>query len=398
MKKVFILLLISIALFSCKKKKKDDVDMTSSNSVSTDAKKKVVNNYAAIVFAVYQDSYTTMQTLQSDAQDFLANPTAAGYEKLKVDWLNARIPYEQGETFRFYYGPIDSDSIGDPLVNSWPVDGSYIDYYVDTNGDTIKTGIIYDASTYPTISQSVITNLNGVVTDEDITTGYHAIEYLLWGQNFHITGPGSRPYTEYIVGAGGTASNQARRGLYLKTAIDLLTSNLKSLMNQWDPNIAHNYRANFVTQNPDSALASIFTGMGIYAKSELAGQRITVAYEGGDPHEAHSCFSDNSTNDVILGQQGIYNVYIGRYVKVDGTVIDGSGIDDLMKIANSSMNDKIMADLNTANAASIDLPPLFDQAVLNHSAKLLTVINALKTEADQFVAAAKVLGITVSDN
>jgi putative iron-regulated protein len=394
MKKVFILLLTATVLLSCKKKH----DTTAVPGVTTDEKQNVVNNYANIVYASYQDSYTTLLTLQQDAQTFLANPTAQGFTKLKEDWLEARIPYEQTETYRFYNGPIDWDSIGDPIINSWPLDGSYIDYFVNpVTGDTSKTGIVYDSITYPTISQTVIINLNTAAGDEDVTTGYHAVEFLLWGQNFHITGPGSRPYTDYVVGAGSANSNQARRSLYLITAINLLVSNVKSVMNQWAPN-ATNYRSHFVAQDPNISLKLIMTGMGEYGKGELAGQRISVAYINLDPHEAHSCFSDNSTNDVILGQQGIYNVYMGRYVRVDGTVIDGSGINDLVQIANSSLNNTIMTNYATANAAAIDLPPLFDQAVLEKSPKLLTAINAIKAESDQIVVVAQALGINITDN
>ena len=231
MKKILIpFVAIALVLSACKPEQNTD-------------KKDFVNNYAQVVYAGYNDCYTALQTFKTAAVDFIATPTAVKLDTLKSLYIAMRYPYEQTEAFRFYGGPIDNDTDGpEGLMNGWPMDESYVDYVVGNN----NSGIINDTVTYPVIDGALLASLNQVGGESNISCGYHAIEFLLWGQDLSATGPGARPYTDYVTGAGGTATHQARRGQYLIAAVDLLLSHLLQVKNAWDPSIAGNYRESFI--------------------------------------------------------------------------------------------------------------------------------------------------------
>ena len=117
-----------------------------------------------------------------------------------------------------------------------------------------------------------------------MSVGYHAIEFLLWGQDLSETGPGNRPVTDYT-----TAPNADRRAQYLATVSDLLLVHLGEMVAEWAPGQSGNYRATFLAQDADQALADVFTGIGTLAKSELAVERMFVAVNNQDQEDEHSC-------------------------------------------------------------------------------------------------------------
>ena len=98
----------------------------------TATKQEIVKTYGEVVYATYSDVLTTAQTLDQQAQAFVAAPTAAGLEAVQQAWLAARVPYGQSEAFRFYGGPIDDENGPEGLLNAWPMDEAYVDY-VDGN-------------------------------------------------------------------------------------------------------------------------------------------------------------------------------------------------------------------------------------------------------------------------
>ena len=236
------------------------------------AKAEVIANYSNIVYASYSDALAGAQDLKTAIDAFVAAPDAAGLQACKQAWLDARIPYNQTEPFRFYDGPIDDANGPEGLMNAWPLDENFIDY-VSGNANA---GIINDPTNYPTIDATVLADNNAVTSETDVATGYHAIEFLLWGQDESTTGPGDRPYTDYLT-TGGTASNQARRGEYLKAAAALLVTNLQYVTNQWAPNVSSNYRASFNSAPVNESLKKIFQGAGFFSKGELSGERMAVA-------------------------------------------------------------------------------------------------------------------------
>jgi putative iron-regulated protein len=364
-----LLLLLPFAFFACKDNEAEETEQL---------KKDVLANYANLVLASYEDSYNTAATLKTTIDAFVANPTAAGFQACKDAWLAARIPYGQTEAYRFYGGPIDDADGPEGLINAWPMDENFIDY-VDGNP---TAGLINDPAQYPQITKQVLSDLNESISEESIFTGYHAIEFLLWGQDLSTNGPGQRAYTDYVV--GGTASNPERRGQYLKVVADLLLENLAEVRDEWK--IGGGYRTQFLSGTPTkTTLGYLFTSLGALSKGELAGERMFVAIDTRDQENEHSCFSDNTITDIKMNFLGLKNVYFGTYQRVGGTTISGPSISELAERLDKTKADAARAAFADAEAKINLIPAPFDQTIVNNPDAVLPAITALRTLSDRTV-------------
>jgi putative iron-regulated protein len=343
----------------------------------------VAENYANVVHASYSDSLTATKALQAAINSFLAAPSEAGLAEAKKAWLAAREPYGQTEAFRFYGGPIDDDKGPEGRINAWPLDEAYID---SVKGKA-RAGIINNAKTV--ISKQQLSKLNERGGEENISTGYHAIEFLLWGQDFDAKGPGSRAYTDFV---DGKAPNAERRRAYLKTVADLLVEDLASVAAAWQPN-ANNFRAKFV-KDPE-ALRKMLVGIGVLSRAELAGERMEVALDSKNQEDEHSCFSDNTHRDIITNAHGIQNVWLGEYKRLDGSVVKGVSLKDLVAAKNAKVADKVSADIAATLTAAHGIQAPFDQEIVKADGRkrVAATITALKKQASGLVEAAGVLGI-----
>ena len=151
--------------------------------------------YSDIVFASYSDSLTGAEALESAIQSFVGNPDAAGLDSARQAWLDSREPYLQTEVYRFYEGPIDGEEGPEGLLNAWPMDESHVDYTMGQMGLSMS-GIVNDTSV--TIDAASLESKNEENGEENVATGYHALEFLLWGQDFNADGPGNRSYMDYV--------------------------------------------------------------------------------------------------------------------------------------------------------------------------------------------------------
>ena len=305
-------------------------------------KAEVLDTYADIAAANYADSLTAAQVLQSAVNTLVANPSAENLMAAKDAWLAARVPYQQTEVFRFGNAIVDD---WEGKVNAWPLDEGLIDYVdasyggpsdenaaaalnVIANASFTLSGETVDASTItPALLENTLQEADGV--EANVATGYHAIEFLLWGQdlNDHGTGAGNRPWTDYAAGDACTNGNCDRRAEYLVAATDLLVSDLDWMAAQWATGGAARAA---VTADPDAGIAAILTGMGSLSYGETAGERMRLGVMLNDPEEEHSCFADNTHNDHFYNGVGIQSVYLGSYTGIDGTITSGPSLSELV--------------------------------------------------------------------
>lgn len=352
---------------------------------------QVVKTYSEIVYSTYVDSHAAAKEMSKSINEFLDSPSEQSFIAAKESWISARLPYLQTEVYRFYGGPIDDEDGPEGLLNAWPMDEAYVDYVKGAP----DSGIINDDKAYPEITKDLLISLNEKDGEENISCGYHAIEFLLWGQDFQTNGPGERPHTDYT-----TAANAERRKEFLKITVSLLLENLKSLVNEWVPSQA-NYRSNFLKEDSLVAIQKILSGMTLLSGFELAGERLLVAYESRAQEDEHSCFSDTTHNDAIYDIVGIINVWSGTYKALDGTKIEGPGIRALATDQDPALGSKIDKALMSALDKSKAIPTPFDQAILakdgSESRKaIINLIEELENVADGFVTIAKNSGINVS--
>ena len=351
-------------------------------------KTAVVANYSAGVYATYVKSLNSAQEMDTAIDTFVANPTPATLEAAKRAWLRARDDYGPTEVFRFYGGPIDNEEDGpEGLLNAWPLDEAYIDY---VEGDP-SAGIINKPDEFPAIDRDLIVSLNEEGGEANVSTGWHAIEFLLWGQDMNSIGPGSRPVEDYT-----TNANADRRRVYLAVTSDTLLEHLRDMVNAWAPNQV-NYRADFETLPADEALANIITGAGALSKGELAGERMFVAYSERSEEDEHSCFSDNTHADIVGNAIGIRMVVTGQY-----GAVNGPGLLDLFAAQDEALSNKLAAEIAASVSMARGIPAPFDQhlgeGVPDSSygrQQVLNTITALENQADTIVEGAAALGLTI---
>ena len=357
------------------------LNSTDPNAFNFDAKPQITA-YSTLVYESYKASHAAAVTLQKSIDAFLANPTAVTLARARFAWMNARIPYLQTETFRFYDGPIDfadaakNEEGPEGHINAWPLNEAFIDY---VKGKP-NSGLINDGKIK--LTAAAILEKDQVSDEADVTTGWHAIEFLLWGQDMSATGPGDRKASDYTPGKG----NNDRRRLYLKTVTGMLVDDLADLVKAWEPGKSDNYAAKFAALDQREALGRIITGMAMLAGHELMSERLAVALDSGDQEDEHSCFSDTTRNDFIYDLRGIRNVWFG-----DVGSHNGAGIDELLGKIDPALNARVIGLLNRAEAAVAALPQPFDQVLASPKG------SPERKTAEEAVAAFKDLAAALKD-
>ncbi|WP_252272860.1 imelysin family protein [Pseudomonas subflava] len=390
----------------------------SAAKVDEAAAKAVVSHYADLAFAVFSDAASTGKQLQSAIDALLASPNEDTLKAAKQAWLAARVPYMQTEAFRFGNAVVDD---WEGQLNAWPLDEGLIDYvakdYQHALGNpgasanivantTIQVG--EDKVDVTEITSEKLAELNELGGSEaNVATGYHAIEFLLWGQDLNGTNPGAgaRPATDFVVGEGATGGNNERRRAYIKAAADLLVADLDEMVGQWKAGVADNYRAKLEAEPAESGLRKMLFGMGSLSLGELAGERMKVALEANSTEDEHDCFSDNTHNSHFYNGKGIRNIYLGEYKKVDGTTLTGPSLSSLVAKADAQADSTLKADLEATEAklqVLVDSAEKdnvhFDQLIAADNAegqqKVRDAIAALVKQTAAIEKASAVLGVS----
>ena len=371
--------------------------------------------YADIAAAGYGDSLALATALQQAVTDFIAAPSDAGLQAARAAWIASRVPYMQTEVYRFG-NPIVDDWEG--RVNAWPLDEGLIDYvdasYAQTEDNTLATlnivatpeftlsGTTIDAlSITPALIADTLQEADGI--EANVASGYHAVEFMLWGQDLNGTGPGAgaRPFTDYLQDAGCTNGNCDRRAAYLRASTDLLVTDLAEMAAAWAPDGAARVA---VLADPQATLLAMLTGMGSLSYGELAGQRMRLGLMLNDPEEEHDCFSDNTHNSHYYDGLGIQNVYLGHYTRIDGSVVSGASLAELVASADPAVDKQLTAELSATVSALAALKAKaeagmpFDQMIAPGNAEgealVMGGVNALITQTASIERAVAALGLS----
>lgn len=357
--------------------------------------KLLLETNADIAYAAYSDSVSTLQTLKLTISALKANPTTQTLNDAKKAWLVSREPYGQTEVYRFRLSPIDSTDYKsedgpEGHINAWPLGEALIDYTQtgsDFGDDQLgvsehKTAVNHGkpitvanlddniiANKMIKIDQNLLGKTVGAEDERDVLTGYHAIEFMLWGQDLNnnasantqgsrqgavkawgasnIAMGGQRPVSDFVSKATGDKAE--RRLQYLEVVVDKLITDLETVRDGWHKNATSNYRRQFTgivtLDQAKQRFAEILTGMGTLSEGELAGERMQIALSSDSQEDEHSCFSDNTHRDIWLNAVGVSNAYYGDYAGYDSTLdgkdnagskIKGYGFDDYLKDINQT--------------------------------------------------------------
>jgi len=303
----------------------------------------VVATYADIAEAMYADALTSAEELQAAVDAFLAKPSAETQAAAKEAWKAARAPYQQTEALRFGNPLVDE---WEGKVNAWPLDEGLIDYVDASYGDSSDENPLYllnvVASPALRVGREQVDARNitpalladhlqeALDVEKNVATGYHAIEFLLWGQDLNGTGPGAgmRPWTDYSL-THCTGGNCDRRRAYLEAATDLLVSDLQDMAASWRDGGAA--RTDLMSVGPEAGIGRILTGIGSLSYGELAGERMKLGLLLNDPEEEHDCFSDNTHNSHFYDQVGMVALWNGSYQRLDGSIVSGPSVNELAR-------------------------------------------------------------------
>jgi putative iron-regulated protein len=376
----------------------------------------VFTTYADIAHAGYEDSLITARAFKLAVEALIASPDEQTLNAARAAWIAMREPYQQTEAYRFGNLIVDD---WEGKVNAWPLDEGLIDYVAAAYGSESDENPLYVSNVIANaeiklggrvIDASEITKglLAGTLqeaggVEANVATGYHAIEFLLWGQDLNGTGPGagSRPASDYDT-ARCTGGHCDRRIQYLRAATDLLIDDLAWMTEQWG--VAGAARTGLLNGDPRVGLTAILTGLGSLSYGELAGQRMKLGLLLHDPEEEHDCFSDNTHNSLFYDALGIANVYTGHYRRVDGSVVSGPSVSDLVKARapdiDSELRDRMAATQEAMDAIvqRAKTTEAYDQMIgegnEDGNAAVLAAINALLAQTKSIERAGEALQLT----
>ena len=324
--------------------------------------KAVLTTYSDIALAKFEDSLTTAKALDGAVDALIATPSEETLKAAREAWKAARIPYQQTEVYRFGNAIVDD---WEGRVNAWPLDEGLIDYVDKGYGTESDENTLYTANV---IANPAI-EINGEKVDAakitpeliagtlqeagdieaNVASGYHAIEFLLWGQDLNGTeaGAGNRPYTDYDT-KNCTGGNCERRAEYLAAASDLLVADLEEMVANWGPEGAA--RKSLLDGDPKAGISTILTGMGSLSYGELAGERMKLGLLLHDPEEEHDCFSDNTHISHLYDAVGIRDAYRGSYKRVDGSVVKGPSVSAMVKETDAAVDTELSGKLDATVA------------------------------------------------
>ncbi len=382
----------------------------------------VLKGYVRIAHAGYEDSLITALQLKEAIIEFIATPSDATQDKAKAAWKAARIPYLQTEAFRFANPVVDE---WEGKVNAWPLDEGLIDYVntdfydselgnewaqaniIANNANITIGGEALDVST---ITPALLQSLHEISGSEaNVATGYHAVEFLLWGQDLNGTnaGAGERSYTDYLSEGECTNENCDRRADYLMAATILLVEDLQFIVNEWDPlggTGGQNYATEFLADDTQEGLRKMLFGIGSLSFGELAGERMKVALIANSTEDEHDCFSDNTHSSYFFDALGIKNVYTGTYNRIDGSKVLTTSLAELVAYKNPEVSHDLLNKMNNSQDAiqkivtKAESGEAFDQLIAPGNDQGAAIINdailALGQQTIVIETVAESLGIT----
>jgi putative iron-regulated protein len=419
---LYFLFLIQIAFPNCKqlgleKEKTDNTPLVaglailnSQRRTSTVSQADIVSRYADIAFASYSDSLTEANKLKTAIDTFVgasisadvSTPTQANFEAARTAWLNARPWYLQTEVFRFSNGPINEkletrlpDAEMEPLINAWPMDELFLDC------------VITNTATTSALDEARLLSVNGLTTVASCTTftdsaknislGWHAIEYLLWGADTAgNTTSGNRVVADF---QGATSNSiQQKRRQYLRIVTKLLIDHLTLVKDRWDSTKSNNFVSGFKS-NTTKSMSDVFTGLSKFAKSEWGGERLKIN-TSNDQEDEHSCFADNTKADFYYDAQGMLNLFSGTYKNSSGVTSTGVGLKDIAGSLQSKLDTNLTESRNAfcLNVSGVNMTL--------DSTTCPTATNSISTKYDNMSSGDKtklsnlqtLIGVTISND
>ena len=285
----------------------------------------IIANVQEQGFAAYSESLEKAVILQTEIESLLETPSQHTLNEARRAWIAAREPYSFTEVYRFIFPAIDE---WEGSVNAWPVDEGLIDY---VNSDAHQQG---DDNPYASVN--IIANKEPIINGQridasvlsaefikhqlheagdietNVATGFHAIEFLLWGQDLNGTGEGAgeRPWTDFSI-EHCSHGNCDRRGEYLRSVTQLLVDDLRVMVAAWD--FEGDITRVMLSADPIEFMRHIMMGVATFIQVELVSERMRLPLTLGDPEGEHDCFSDQTHASILNNFLGVRMLLTSHY-------------------------------------------------------------------------------------
>lgn len=202
------------------------------------------------------DSITESNSLRIAIQSFLQSPTEDNLATAREQWLISHKTYAQLEMF-ISLGHSNPGLFGNLLPTNFSIDAQptspgYLDYFdAYTN-----SGIVNDIAVR--LTAQTLRKQHGFSDPSEVSLGFHAIEYLLWGES------GKRLATDYIAVQELNDSQKSaelriidlpnnRRRVLLNLLSVILTDDISKLKHQLE-NPTDTIRQNYAALTPQSRM------------------------------------------------------------------------------------------------------------------------------------------------
>lgn len=373
----------------------------------------VVTQFSDMAQATYQDAANAVETLKEDVSNLLREPTQENLDEARLGWQTARVVYKQAELFR-YASPQMAELVY--RVDARPLDEGFLDYvsenYVGSADNPLAN---FNLIAQPSISIGDVTieweDMSSDVireqlhfaggNEQNIAAGFPAIEFLLWGEDLGEGefGEGNRPIEDFDL-ANCSDDFCNHRGTYLLAAIELLGADLANMANKWD---VTGFARAAMLEDPTASLKQILTAMGSVAIIELGANNLAAGIEGDDAELELDAFSDYAFASHLLTARGLMNSYLGEYFTLDGDVVAGDAVSDMLIEADEELDRRFRLALSvTAVRVRTVIRHTRDEEALDEIfankseaglAKINELLVALEKEAALVQEIATVLGL-----
>lgn len=277
-----------------------------------------------VIVATYADFDREAAALASACRRLDAAPSDSLLAAARVRWHAARIPWEQAEAFTF--GPVTFANL-DLALDSWPLNT------VDIDATLAGTDAITPES---------------VAALDPTTRGFHAAEYLLWGEDGHRH----------------AADMTLRERDYLVAVAEIMARDAARVHAVWSG--TNGYAAllqtagepgNTAYASTDDAVYELLMGV-LFITEEVAAEKIQVTLQSGTDRFAESRYSRSSKADIENNLQSVSNMYEGTFGDQQGP-----GLSRLVAARDPALDARFRAELASARAAVAAIPGPLEDAV-----------------------------------
>ena len=290
--------------------------------------KEIALEYVQQIDTDFKQAGIEIEKFQSSIATLTDQTNIENLNLSKQAWLNAHSAYELTTLHRYYATQLmgEQDSLAlmqlQYQINHWPIVPGYIDY-VDGYPDS---GIVHDINV--NLDADSLREQHGSFDVSEVTLGFHAIEFLLWGYDADSV---ARPATDFDavleltpkeIESGYTLEQLSnnRRRLFLTVVADTLVKDFLAVQSLWlaeKPSISQRIESISGTE----LIVILADSMSAMLTQELLQRSLYPMLNGDFVESAQSPYSRSTQNAVSSQLSGLERLLLERQTE-NGTTLD----------------------------------------------------------------------------